>query len=519
MANATARFPSRSLDSIPAQASLGRRTAVPFILWPTWGPWILTAGSALILLLMPGTASLWTMEGRSAVICREMMRSGDYFHPYLFDDEYFDKPLVPYWLMIGAARLLGRLDETALRLPGILAALLAISWLRRIGTIRYGPTVGLTAGWLLTTTFCFAFWARVAGADILNLAAVVGAAAWFTERRDRPGFVTSAILFAILAVGSQMKGLVAPVMAVLVILPDLVQKRRWQLHLRPSLALALIPSLCLYLIPFLVSIAMAREGYASNGLGMVFKENIVRYFRPFDHKAPVYVYAEFLPLYLLPWTIFLPFVVWRAGRRWKDLGPDSRAPLIASLLLFVFLTLSGSRRNYYALPIIPFVLLAIADWLHQADSRPARRTIALWTGGLAATGLVLFFGAVAPRLWRQGGPRELAKEVRRTAGVVAPWSGWRVVLFNTSPQMGFYLDPAVPARRVTTEAALLLEVENHPWTIVVAPARLAGNLILQLPGCSGLPERSIIPGSRGEPLQSPTAHFAILVDEELKKIR
>ena len=61
------------------------------ILDPRRGPWILFAAAALILFLRPGGSSLWTLEGRTAVICREMMRTGDYFHPYLFDDEYFDK--------------------------------------------------------------------------------------------------------------------------------------------------------------------------------------------------------------------------------------------------------------------------------------------------------------------------------------------------------------------------------------------------------------------------------------------
>jgi len=489
-------------------------SATAAILSPKAAPWILSAASALILLAMPGSANLWTMEGRSAVICREMMRSGDYFHPYLFDDEYYDKPLLPYWLMIGCARLLGKLDETALRLPGIFAAWLAVIWIRRIGTVRYGAAAGLTAGWLLLTTFCFATWARVAGADILNLAAVVGAVAWFTDRRDRPGFTTSAVFFAILAVGAQMKGLIAPVMAVLVILPDLVHGRRWRLHLRPSIAPAVLPAALIYLAPFLMSGATAGGGHASNGLAMVFKENVVRYFRPFDHKAPVYVYVEFLPLYLLPWTMLLPFVLWRAVRSWKQLGPDSRAPLIGSLLLFVFLTLSGSRRNYYCLPMIPFLLLAIADWLHAPEAKPRRRTIALWMGAVSASGLLLFFGVIAPRLWTSGGQRLLAKEVRRTAKQLAPWPEWRVVLFNTSPQMGFYLDPAVTARRVTTEAALLQEVQEHPWTVVVAPSRLAGQVILGVGGCAAIPERSILPGSRGRPLTTPAAQVAILMGGE-----
>jgi hypothetical protein len=144
---------------------------------------------------------------------------------------------------------------------------------------------------------------------------------------------------------------------------------------------------------------------------------------------------------------------------------------------------------------------------------------AFWAGGLVAVGLILYFGAVVPLLWREGGTRELAKEVRRTARTLAPWAEWRVVLFNASPQMGFYLDPTTPARRVTSETALLQEVKDHDRTIVIAPARLAGGLILRLSPCAGLPERSIIPGSRGAPLNSPAANFALLVDGEGKEPR
>src|SRR5438045_1472680 len=87
------------------------------LLAPVRGPRILLAPAALLILIMPGASSLWAHEGRWAVICREMMRSGDYVHPYLFDEVYYDKPLLSFWLMIGVARVFGGLSETAMRLP------------------------------------------------------------------------------------------------------------------------------------------------------------------------------------------------------------------------------------------------------------------------------------------------------------------------------------------------------------------------------------------------------------------
>ena len=82
---------------------------------------LLLAISAVVLFVKLGAAELWTHEGRWAAVCSHMMRSGDYLHPYLYGAAYYDKPVLSYWLMIGAARLFGRLSETALRLPSALA--------------------------------------------------------------------------------------------------------------------------------------------------------------------------------------------------------------------------------------------------------------------------------------------------------------------------------------------------------------------------------------------------------------
>src|SRR5262245_31553403 len=88
-----------------------------------WGdlapPWLLPLATAAVLFLRLGAPSLWTHEGRWALICREMNRSGDSFPPRLLDEDYFDKPLLSYWLMLAVGRLAGGLTETALRIPGV----------------------------------------------------------------------------------------------------------------------------------------------------------------------------------------------------------------------------------------------------------------------------------------------------------------------------------------------------------------------------------------------------------------
>ncbi len=480
------------------------------LLDPVQGPRILLAGAALLLFIMPGASNLWTHEGRWAVICREMLRSGDYVHPYLFDEEYYDKPLLSYWLMIGTARLLGGLSETALRLPSMLAGLLAVWCTYRIGRCRFGVATGLTAGWLLATCVNFIYWGRLACSDMLNLAAIVAAAAWYMERRDRPGLLSHAVFAAILAIGAQMKGLVAPVLALLAVAPDLLEAGRWRRQLRWSLAPAAVVGAALYLLPFLISKSTGGGPYESSGLALAFRENVLRYVQPFDHKAePYWIYLEYLVLYSLPWTIFLPGVLARAVQSRKALRPDSWWPLLASLLILLFLTLSGSRRNYYLLPILPFVMIAIADWIQDPAGRRRRRIMA-WMTGTVAVGIALFFGIATPILSRDGGSRALAAEVRKVAESRAPWSEWRVVLFNTRPHMGYCLDPHDRPRRLLRSEDLAQALKEHPRTVVVTYTAKAGEIEPLMGGSTVLRERSTLPWQRKQPKYSSQAQTAFI---------
>lgn len=98
----------------------------------------------------------------------------------------------------------------------------------------------------------------------------------------------------------------------------------------------------------------------------VVHENVVRYFAPFDHKGPVYTYIKAIPLYLLPWSFVFLAALWRSRRADFRSDPGTRRVLWAITLIFVFFTLSGSRRDYYILPILPFCALLSAYFLEHA---------------------------------------------------------------------------------------------------------------------------------------------------------
>jgi 4-amino-4-deoxy-L-arabinose transferase-like glycosyltransferase len=291
-----------------------------------------------------------------------MRLTGDYFHPTINGDPYFDKPLLSYWLIAAAAAVTGRLDEWTVRLPSVLAGFLALGATIHLGRKFWSEQQARTAGWILLSTNGFLFWARTGEADTENIA--------------------------------------VPIVAVL---PDLIHENRWKLHLSASHILAVAVGLLLYLGP-LAYADLTRGSYSDSGLGMAFKENVTRYFQPFDHKEPFYVYFYYLPILLFPWIPLFVASLWASITWFRKLDWPTKWLAISTVLIFLFFTLSGSRRSYYLLPILPFCALLTSLYLDvEGQEKPRSLTLRIQTGllvGIAAVEILSppFWPAIVGRM-------------------------------------------------------------------------------------------------------------------------
>ncbi|MFH1718323.1 MAG: glycosyltransferase family 39 protein [Planctomycetota bacterium] len=330
-----------------------------------WLEGLLLFAAGVFLLSGIGGRGLWASEGRWAEVVREMFASGDFFHPTIGGEPYFDKPLLTYWVIAACSAVTGRLDEFIIRLPSVLAALVTLACTMYLGRRLWSSRVGTLAAGLLLTSYGLLMYSNVASAETENLAAVMLAVTWYWARRDRPGFITFLVFYLIMFAGSHMKGLTAFVVPVVVVLPDLLRQRRWRWMLWPSHWLALGIGVCVYLMPFIYATLTQPGGYVQSGLYLVFQENIQRYVQPFDHKGPIYLYLGGVPLLALPWVPILIGTLITLATGWKKLDSNTRWLVQATLMIFAFFTLSGSRRIYYILPILPFCMLLMAVFLAE----------------------------------------------------------------------------------------------------------------------------------------------------------
>jgi 4-amino-4-deoxy-L-arabinose transferase-like glycosyltransferase len=429
--------------------------------------------SLVLLFWALGNRGLWAAEGRWAEITREMFLTGDFFHPRINDAPYFDKPLFTYWLIALTSSLTGTLNEWAVRFPSAVAGLIALGATVSLGKRLWNPRIGLTAGWLLLTSYGFLSWARTASADLENLAAIILAIAWYWRRREKPGFITFFVFYLVAFIGCQMKGLTALVVPVLAVLPDMLSGGRWRRLFSFPHVLAMLLASGVYLIPFFYALK-TQGNYQESGFALVFQENIQRYFAPFDHKEPFYIYLYELPVLLLPWIPLFLGSLMGILPKWKDLSANTRWLIKAAALIFLFFTLSGSRRGYYIMPIMPLCCLLMALFVEEfgrnglkGSSSRLFRVVIYCQGALLAA--VAVTALISPLLWPSV----------RSLTDFAPPSAFRLAMFGTGAVALLLL--ALSLYRNGIFQAVTGAVPGLAGMVVVAAVLLGAFFCVQMP--------------------------------------
>jgi 4-amino-4-deoxy-L-arabinose transferase-like glycosyltransferase len=328
-----------------------------------------------------------------AEIPRQMLAEGRLMVPVRHGQNYYDKPPLLYWLVMGTYQVLGIHDWAARLVPctaAFLCVLVAYLWGKRLA----GPRAAFAGAVMLCLSPRFAQMARMLTMNGLLTLWVIAALAAAHRALAGPVFKRRWWLLSALAcgLGFLTKGPVALVLvAVPVRLYQLLDRRSARPGLRPWLAyLALVGGIAL---PWFAIVAIRDPSFLHY---FVWIHHVRRFLDPIDHLQPWWYYLPGLFLGMLPWTLLAPWLVKHLVRRVPEVGRQRTGALgfflLAGLWALVFFSASGCKRPSYILPAMPPLALALGCGVDAACSL-GRRRLTCWACTAAATFLVLLGGA------------------------------------------------------------------------------------------------------------------------------
>lgn len=347
-------------------------------------------------------------EGSNAEAAREMIETGDWVTPTLNGEPRFAKPVMIYWLMSSAYRLMG-VSEFSARFPSALfmvfLVLLQYGFLartRNAAIALFGSTIlllniemiaigrmALTDSVLIffTTLSLYSFWLGLHGGTQWRHAF------WF--------------YYIAMAVGMLTKGPIGIVVPLLGSIPYLIITRRWSQFWRngyPLLGLVVFAMIALPWYGVMLWIHGARYTASAQA------DTVGRFFHIIGgHGGTLFFYIPILLLGLFPWSGFLPAALWQTWREWRkrerlsspaiiSYSDPRELDLFAALWLvgvFIFFSLSATRLPHYIGPLYPAAAILIASFWHRCLREPETKGIRLSLWMLMILGCILGLALIA----------------------------------------------------------------------------------------------------------------------------
>jgi 4-amino-4-deoxy-L-arabinose transferase-like glycosyltransferase len=318
-----------------------------------------------------GSFGLWEPdEARYAEIAREMLQSGNLLVPHLNYVAYIEKPPLLYWMTTLSFWIFG-VSEFAARLPVALSAIAGILATYFFALRAFGRRHAILAGVILATTPLYALMAQVLTTD-MTLTALVTIATFSLYLHWNEGGRWCWIAYVAMGLAVMTKGPVGAALPILSMLAWLALNH----ELRGAIAqFRAIPGLLLTILiaaPWFVAMTIRLPGFADF---YFIGEHLRRVFETdYSHSEAFYFYVPVLAVGLLPWSLLVPFLTWRAAAR----NPARSYCLVAATVTVVAFSCASAKLIPYILPAVPPLAVLIADGLASlawpgADSRAALR--------------------------------------------------------------------------------------------------------------------------------------------------
>jgi 4-amino-4-deoxy-L-arabinose transferase-like glycosyltransferase len=388
--------------------------------------------AALATLPGLGVGTLWdNSETAYGEVAREILLTHNWVIMHLNDVPYFVQPPLYFWLGAIFSLFMGP-TPFALRLPSALATI-ALAALTGYAVARQaGPRVGAYAAVILSTCLMQAVIGRLAIMDaLLDLAVAMTIFWWFRgleTGRDRYS------IYGWMAAGGGFlaKGLVAPVVALLVIVPYYLWNRRYEPAHLPSARAWIVGVLAFLAIVAPWPIALVAHDRLFPLEKLIGEYTVGRYTGVVENQSgPIWYYVPVIILGFFPWIAFLPMaVVYGVNQLGASLARDRQLARLVRLgftwiaMPLLFFSFARTKLPNYVALELPALALITALYFEAVVRKGGTRSAVVSAATVPVT-----IGALAFAIWLFTRNNRLTSEVTI---VVPPLLGMAVAIFAGS---------------------------------------------------------------------------------------
>lgn len=281
---------------------------------------------------------------------REMIQFNDYLSPRIYNEYWFDKPPMYYWLVAGAMHVFGD-GEFAARFPAAMMAFLTVMMLYCSVTKLFSERAGFWSALVLATSCQFFYLGKAAVTDTTLLFFLTGALLAYIHKKYW-------LMYICMALATVTKGPIGLVLPGAIIFLHIACTGQW----RRILEMHCLRGMVLYLLVagpwYYLMYQVHGMEFIDTFLGF---HNITRFTTP-EHPTRVlwWYYFPVIVLGLFPWTGLLlqsiksAFAECRSEEMQKMIFVQ-----IWWLFVFIFFSISKTKLVSYILPMFPALAIMI----------------------------------------------------------------------------------------------------------------------------------------------------------------
>jgi 4-amino-4-deoxy-L-arabinose transferase-like glycosyltransferase len=354
-----------------------------------------------------GRWDLWNPdEPRYAEVAREMMVRGDYILMHLNGNIYLDKPPLYFWLVELSSFLFQGFTSFSVRFPAAFFGTLAVLLTYFLGRSLFGAGTGFISGFILATSFEFAFRSTRGNIDstltFFTTASLLCFIHWYRSSKQEGEDDQDSLRFPLygfyvgMALATLTKGPVGFLLPLLVSLFFLLSQKDWKAVKGMRLLTGMLLTIGLVLLWYAPSVWRGGESYLQETL---FRQSLARLTQGWAKLRPIYYYLYTFPGSFLPWSIFLPAaLVYGLSKETNEKRKEFLFLFAWFAVIFLFFSLSKGKRALYLLPLFPAAAILVGKLWHDLISGSIeifrRQWISIPIYGLSGAGALC--GAVIP---------------------------------------------------------------------------------------------------------------------------